>query len=86
MNIPVHLGHSMLELSEILVFEFSQDNVKPKYSEKAKLYYTDTNIKILVCIKTNVIYEINAEDVESGFNNSNYELDRPLPKIKKLLD
>ena len=37
----------------------------------------------IVYIKTDIIYEDIAEDVESRFDNSNYELDRPLPKGKK---
>ena len=42
-----------------------------------------------VCIKTDDIYKGIAEDVETRFDNSNYELDRSLPKgktNKKLLD
>ena len=35
-----------------------------------------------ICIKTDDIYKDIAEDVESRFEPSNYELDRPLPKIK----
>ena len=40
----------------------------------------DTNI---VYIKTDDIYKEIAEDVETRFDTSNYELDRPLPKVKK---
>ena len=32
--------------------------------------------------KTEDIYSDIAKDVETGFDTSNYELDRPLPKIK----
>ena len=39
----------------------------------------DTDI---VYIKTDNIYKDNAEDVETRFDTSNYELDRPLPKGK----
>ena len=34
----------------------------------------------IVYIKTNDIYKYIAEDVETRFDTSNYELDRPLPK------
>ena len=37
MNKRVYLGLSILELSEILMYEFWYDYVKPKYGEKAKL-------------------------------------------------
>ena len=36
----------------------------------------------IVCIKTDDIYKYIAEHVESRFDTSNYELDRPLPKQK----
>ena len=42
-----------------------------------------------VCIKTDDIYKDIAEDVETRFDTSNYELDRYYQKekkIKKLLD
>ena len=35
-NKPVHLGLSILELSQILMLEFWYDYVKPKYNEKTK--------------------------------------------------
>ena len=35
-----------------------------------------------VCIKTDDIYKDIAENVETRFDTSNYELDRPLPKGK----
>ena len=37
MNKLVYLGLSILELSEIVMYEFWYDNVKPKYGEKAKI-------------------------------------------------
>ena len=37
----------------------------------------------IVYIKTDDIYNDIAEDVETRFDTSNYELDRPLPKEKK---
>ena len=46
MNKPVYLGLSMLELSKILMNEFWYDFIKPKYGEKAKLYYVDIYIYI----------------------------------------
>ena len=36
----------------------------------------------IVYIKTDVMYKGIAEDVETRFDNSNYELDRPLSKEK----
>ena len=81
---PDYFGLSILELSKLLMYEFWYNFAKPKYGEKAQLcyMYTDT---FIVYLKTDYIYEHIAEDFESRFDISNYELDRPLPngKIKK---
>ena len=62
--------------------EFWYDYVKPKYGEKAKLFYMDTD-SFLVYIKTDDIYKDIAENVETRFDTLNFELGRPLPKRKK---
>ena len=71
MNKSFYLGLSILELSEILIYEFWYDYVKPKYDEKAKLCYMDTD-NLIVYIKTDDIYKDIAEDVEKRFDTSNY--------------
>ena len=81
MNKPVCLGLSIVELSKILMCEFWYDYVKPKYYEKAKLCYMDAD-SFIAYIKTDDIYKDIAEDVETRFDTSNYELDKPLPKGK----
>ena len=48
--------------------------VKPNYGEKAKLCYMDTG-SFIVYIKTDDVYKNIAEDVETRFDTSNYELD-----------
>ena len=80
-NKPVYLGLSILELSEILMHEFWYDYVKPIYGEKSKLYDTDRD-SFIVYIKRDDIYKDIEEDVETRFDTSNYELDRPLAKGK----
>ena len=50
MNNPVYLGLSVLELSKILMYEFWYGYVKPKYDEKTKLCYMDTD-SFIVYIK-----------------------------------
>ena len=52
MNKPVHLGLSKLELSKISMYKFWCDNTKPKYNEKAKLRYMDTDDISMIFIKT----------------------------------
>ena len=81
MNKPVYLGLSILELSKIQIHEFLYDDVKPKYGEKAKLCYMNTD-SFIVYIKTDNMYKDIAEDVEDRSDTSNYQLDRPLPKGK----
>ena len=63
------------------MYEFWYVYVKPKYVEKTKLYYMDTDSFILY-IKTDDFFIDIAEDIETRFDISNYELDRPLPKGK----
>ena len=63
MNKAIYLELSILELSKILMHEFWYNYVKPKYGEKAKLFYIDTDI-FIVYIKTDDIYKDIAEDVE----------------------
>ena len=77
MNNPVYLGLSILELSKLLMYEFWCNYLKPKYGENVRLCYMDTDTAY---IKTNDIYKDIAENVETRFDTSNYELDRPLPK------
>ena len=86
MNKPVYFRLSILELSKMLMHEFWYEYVKTKYDEKAKLCYMDTD-SFIVYIKTDDIYKDIAEDVETRFETSNYELEcnsigRPLPKVK----
>ena len=87
MNKPVYLGISILALSKILIFEFWYDYVNPKYTEKLKLCYMGTD-SFIVYIKIDDIYKNIAEDIETRFDTSNYELDRPLlkGKIKKVIE
>ena len=81
MNKPVYLGLSVLELYNILMYEFWYDYVKPKYGEKTKLCYIDTD-SFVVSIKADDICKDIPEDVETRFDTSNHELDRPFPKRK----
>ena len=75
----VYLGISILELSKILMDEFSHDYVKPKYAEKVKLCYMNT-ASFIIYIKTDNIYKDITEDFETKFDASKYELDRPFCK------
>ena len=80
-NKPVCLGLSILEISKLVTYEFWYDYVKQKYGEKAKLGFVHTE-SLIIYIETEDIYMDSEKDVETRFNNSNYKLDRKLPKQK----
>ena len=46
------------------------------------MFYMDID-SFIVYIKINDVYKDIAEDVETRFDNSNYELDSPFPRRKK---
>ena len=81
MTKPVCLGLSVLEISQVLMYEFWYNYIKPKYQNNAKLCYMDTD-SIINRIKTEDVYEEIADDVGKRFDTSNYEVDIPLPKGK----
>ena len=70
------------------MYEFCYDYIKPKYGEKARLNYTDTD-SFVMYIKTEDFYKDIADDVERWFDTSNYngKDERPLPigKNKKVI-
>ena len=88
MNKPVYLGISMLDISKTLMYEFWYDYIKPKYQDKAKLCYMDTD-SFVIHIKTEDFYEGIANDVEKWFDTSNYkendERPPPIGKNKKVV-
>ena len=81
MNRQVYLGLSILEISQILMYEFWYDYMKQKYDNNIKLCYIDTD-SFIMDIKTNDFYKDIANDVENRFDTSNYEVSRPLPMGK----
>ena len=42
-NQPVYLGMSILDISKMLMYEFWYDYIKPKYGDRVKLLYMDTD-------------------------------------------
>ena len=88
MNKPVYLGQAILDISKTLMYEFWYDYIKPKYGDKARLCYMDTD-SFVMHIKTEDFYKDIAGDVERWFDTSNYDKKdkRPLPigKNKKVI-
>ena len=63
MTKPLYLGMSILDISKILMSEFSYDYIKPKYGDRAKLCYTDTD-SFIIYIKTEDFFKDIFSDVE----------------------
>ena len=86
MNKAIYLGLSILDISKILMYEFWYDYMKPKYNDKVKLCYMDTD-SFVMNIKTNDFYKDIANDVEKRFDTSSYEVNIPLltGKNKKVI-
>ena len=88
MTKPLYLGMSTLDISKILMYEFWYDYINPKYGNRAKLCYTDTN-SFIIYIKTEDFFEDISNNVEKWFDTSNYDKNdkRPLliGKNKKVL-
>ena len=87
MTKPLYLGMSILDISKILMYEFWYNYIIPKYGDKAKLCYTDTD-SFIINIKTEDFFEDISNDVERWFDTFNYDKNdkRPLPigKNKKV--
>ena len=63
------------------MYKFWYAYVKPKYGENAKMCHMDTD-SFIIHVKTDYIYKDIAEDIETRFDISNFEKDRPLSKGK----
>ena len=77
-NNPIYLGLAILSLSKIKMYEYWYDEVKPRYKDKIRLCYMDTD-SFIIHIKTEDFYKDLADDVEKKYDTSNYNAERPLP-------
>ena len=75
---PLYLGMSILDISKILVYEFWYNYIIPKYGDRAKFCYTDTD-SFLIYIKTEDFFEDISNDVEKWFYTSNYNKKDKIP-------
>ena len=72
MNKPLYLGASILDISKTLMYEFWYDYLKPKYGDRVKLCYMDTDSFIIHNI-TEDFFEDISNDVEKWFDTSNFD-------------
>ena len=88
MTKPLYLDMSILDISKTLTYEFWYDYITPKYKDRAKLCYTDTD-SFITYIKTEDFFEIISNDVERWFDKSDYDKNDkrllPIGKNKNLL-
>ena len=68
-NKPVYLGMSILDISKTLMYQFWYDYIKPKYKDKAKLCYMDTD-SFAIHTETGDFYKDIANDVQKLFDTS----------------
>ena len=79
MNKPVYLGQAILDISKTLMYEFWYNYLKPKYGDKVKLCYMDTD-SFIIHVETEILKWFDT----SGYNEND---NRPLPigKNKKVI-
>ena len=80
MTKPLYLGMSILDISKILMHKFWYDDVSPKYGDKAKLCYTDTD-SFIIYIKTEDFFEDISNDGKKLFDSSNYDKNYKRPPL-----
>ena len=80
MNKPIYLDMSILDISKMLMYKFWYDYINPKYGDREKLCYTDTDSFFIHIITENFFEDI-AGDFKKWFDTSSHDEDdkRPLP-------
>ncbi len=73
---PIYLGMSILDLSKTLMYEFHYDYVKPKWGDKVKLLFTDTD-SLCYEIQTDDVHKDIKNDADKWYDTSNYDKDHP---------
>ena len=68
------------------MYEYWYDDMNPKYGDKIKLCYMDTN-SFIMNVQTEDFYKDIANNIEKKYDISNYVHKRPLPmgKNKKVI-
>ena len=75
---------SISDLNKTVMCGSWYDYIKPEYCENAKLCYMDTG-SFIVHVKTGNVDKDIAEDIKTRFDSSNFDLEIPLTKGKKII-
>ena len=74
---------SILDISKMVMYKFWYNYIKPKYGDRAKLCYTDTD-SFTIHIITEDFFEDIADNVKKWFDTSNYdENDKRVYELKR---
>ncbi len=73
---PIYLKISILDLSKTLMYRFHYEYVKPKWGDRVKLLFTDTD-SLCYEIQTDDVYEDIKNDLDEWFDTSNYDENHP---------
>lgn len=73
MNKPIAIGMSILDISKLTTYKFIYDFIKPKYNERCRIAYTDTDSFVLD-IETEDFYADISKNIDM-FDTSDYPID-----------
>ena len=74
MNKSICIGQTVLDIRKTLMYRFSYDYLKPKYEDKIKLCYMDTDSCIFY-VETDDFYNDISNDIIEWFDTSDYNKD-----------
>ena len=85
-TIRQYIGQAILDLSRLVMYEFHYDYMIPKYGDRAKLCYNDTD-SFIYHIKTKDFHSNTSRDVKERFDTSGYDNadDIPMRLNKKVI-
>ena len=75
LNKPIYMGMSILDYSKTHMYSFYYDVLKPKYDNKIKLVYTDTD-SYVIKVETDDLYE-DFKDINDYMDFSGYPPEHP---------